>query len=153
MPSSCPAPPIRTPIRTHTPPAPTQVTFGGGLVVAFINGWKMTLVVVACLPVMMASAVIHFKARSPGWGCAALWWPAPAVTFASPAACIHPAPLDVRSSLQVVVAATSEEDETFAQANQTASEAFTNIRTIAAFGMERQVRGRRAAASMRAAPC
>lgn len=33
-----------------------------------------------------------------------------------------------------------QEDETFAQANQTASEAFTNIRTIAAFGMEGQVR-------------
>ena len=33
----------------------------------------------------------------------------------------------------------AQEDETFAQANQTASEAFTNIRTIAAFGMEGQV--------------
>ena len=32
-----------------------------------------------------------------------------------------------------------QEDETFAQANQTAAEAICNIRTIAAFGMEGQV--------------
>ena len=32
-----------------------------------------------------------------------------------------------------------QEDESFAQANQTASESLSNMRTIAAFGMEEQV--------------
>lgn len=39
-----------------------------------------------------------------------------------------------------MIGSASKEEESFAQANQTASEAFTNIRTIAAFGMEGQVR-------------
>lgn len=51
----------------------------------------------------------------------------------------HPSPrlpLLTRSFLLPV----AQEDDTFAQANQTASEALTNIKTIAAFGMEGQVR-------------
>ncbi|KAL4457545.1 hypothetical protein ABPG75_012410 [Micractinium tetrahymenae] len=76
------------------------VTFIGGLVVAFINGWKMSLVVLSCIPLIMFAAVAQTK---------------------------------------VIMQTSSKEDESFAQANQTASEAFTNIRTIAAFGMERQV--------------
>jgi len=40
---------------------------------------------------------------------------------------------------QLMLAYSSKEEETFARANQTASEAFTSIRTIAAFDMEHQV--------------
>ncbi|EFN58606.1 hypothetical protein CHLNCDRAFT_34209 [Chlorella variabilis] len=76
------------------------VTLIGGLIVAFTNGWKLSLVVVACLPVMACGAYFHTK-------------------------------MQIQSA--------SKEDDTFAQANQTASEALTNIKTIAAFGMEGQV--------------
>ena len=37
------------------------VTFGAGLVVAFINGWKMSLVVLACLPLLIFAAAIQAK--------------------------------------------------------------------------------------------
>eukprot|EP00887_Chlorella_sp_A99_P002677 scaffold6.g2677.t1 len=47
--------------------------------------------------------------------------------------------LAVAIQTKFIVSASGKEAETFADANQTASEAFTNIRTIAAFGMEGQV--------------
>ena len=37
------------------------MTLIGGLVIAFINGWKMSLVVVACLPLIIFGAVIQTK--------------------------------------------------------------------------------------------
>lgn len=77
-----------------------MVTLIAGLIVAFVNGWKLSLVVVACLPVMGIGA--YYQAK-------------------------------------IQIGSASKEDETFARANQTASEAFTNIKTIAAFGMEGQV--------------
>ena len=50
-------------------------------------------------------------------------------------------PACVPVCLPACLPACLQEDEDFAQANQTASEAFGNIRTIAAFGMEGQVGG------------
>ena len=47
----------------------------------------------------------------------------------------------LRCALLPRLTACPQEDEDFAQANQTASESFGNIRTIAAFGMEGQVGG------------
>jgi len=37
------------------------VTFVGGLVVAFINGWKLSLVVLACVPLIMFSVAVQTK--------------------------------------------------------------------------------------------
>ena len=34
------------------------VTLFGGIVIAFINGWKMTLVVLSCIPLIMFAAVV-----------------------------------------------------------------------------------------------
>ena len=42
---------------------------------------------------------------------------------------------------KVILSSGTKEDESFSQANQTATEAFSNIRTIAAFSMEGQVSG------------
>lgn len=41
--------------------AQNLVTLIGGLIVAFTNGWKLSLVVVACLPVMACGAYFHTK--------------------------------------------------------------------------------------------
>ncbi|GAB4820940.1 hypothetical protein N2152v2_007986 [Parachlorella kessleri] len=76
------------------------VTLIGGLVLAFVFGWKMTLVVIGALPLIGIAATIQTKS---------------------------------------FISASGKEDESYAQANQTAAEALSNIRTIAAFGMEHQV--------------
>lgn len=141
------------------PLAQNLVTFGGGIVIAFINGWKMTLVVLACLPLIMASAVIHTKVMIVsaskvracvsvvGWAGSARprWW---VQSSARGEAWGSVKPLHAAAP---ALSHPPQEDETFAQANQTASEAFGNIRTIAAFAMEGQVR-RAGCATPAAAP-
>lgn len=140
-------------LRRDPPSLQNLVTFGGGLVVAFINGWKMTLVVLSCLPLIMVSAVIQTKARAARGGEGAhsqaysavrhcLHLQAPRASRSQPPLAVHPSLCPACCPApppQVIMASSSKEDETFASANQTASEAISNIRTIAAFGMEGQV--------------
>ena len=48
-------------LRLPASPPQNLVTFGAGLIVAFINGWKMSLVVLACLPLLIFAAAVQAK--------------------------------------------------------------------------------------------
>eukprot|EP00891_Asterochloris_glomerata_P003655 jgi/Astpho2/3655/e_gw1.00059.3.1_t len=76
------------------------VTIIAAYVIAFISGWKMTLVVTAVVPLLGLAAYINTKFMG-GFS--------------------------------------SEADKLFSTANQTASEAVSSIRTVAAFGMQDQI--------------
>lgn len=76
------------------------VTIIAGFTIAFIYGWKMTLVTLAAVPLMGAAG--YFQAV-------------------------------------FMTGFSGEADTLFAAANQTAAEAFSNIRTVAAFQMETSV--------------
>lgn len=172
------------------------VTFVGGLVVAFVNGWKMSLVVLSCIPLLVFAAVVQTKfimsssskvggtaalgclpssfarlaslrtlSRVVVWTCrgsrsGCTWFKAGSrLSFASQESSLLCRMLGGQGGALTLSAATPlayrravQEDETFAQANQTASEAFTNIRTIAAFGMEGQASAARQASQPPPAP-
>eukprot|EP01113_Clastostelium_recurvatum_P006565 TRINITY_DN1297_c0_g1_i1.p1 TRINITY_DN1297_c0_g1~~TRINITY_DN1297_c0_g1_i1.p1 ORF type:complete len:1417 (-),score=461.68 TRINITY_DN1297_c0_g1_i1:319-4464(-) len=75
----------------------TLVTLVAGLVIAFVNGWKLTLVVLGCVPFVVASGAIQMKFLQ-GFG--------------------------------------NESKAAYEQAGKIATEAITNVRTVASFSRE-----------------
>jgi ABC-type multidrug transport system fused ATPase/permease subunit len=131
-------------------------------IVAFINGWRMTLVVTACVPVLATTAWLQTSIMLAAFmGCARLQLQpflhlklyasirssaSPMSWLDLPACIARPLALCSAGNAPIIPAPYTSwtthcfrESESFALANQTATEAFTNIRTIAAFGMESKV--------------
>ena len=75
----------------------------GGLAIAFAYSWKLTLVILACLPVLMAGAIVQMKVLMGGVG--------------------------------------GENSKLYANANQMLSDALSNVRTVAAYGLSRNMVG------------
>jgi ATP-binding cassette subfamily B (MDR/TAP) protein 1 len=80
-----------------------MTVMAGGLAIAFAYSWKLTLVILACLPVLMAGAVVQMKVLMGGVG--------------------------------------GENSKLYATANQMLSDALSNVRTVAAYGLSRNMVG------------
>ncbi len=134
------------------------MTFIAGFAIAYANGWKMALVVTAGVPIIAAATIVQTKiqfgyssqVRRSCFVTSFLLFHAVLLCHAQRSvaanselwllmymlfcARCNPGYLVV---LMCLVHAFLQESSAFALANHTAAESFSNIRTIAAFGMVR----------------